>query len=111
MEVDVDQQYPLPEAICISTQRPDIVIYSLKLRKVILKQLTCSAEENIEESHSEQISRYEVLLKDCVNASWEVHIIAIEVGARGYAAGLIRSCLSRLGLIRRTVRDIIKKAQ
>ena len=50
MEVDVDQQLQFPEAICISTQRPDIVIiYSLKLRKVILVELTCPAEENIEE--------------------------------------------------------------
>ena len=36
MEVDVDQQLQFPEAVCISIQRPDIVIYSLKLRKVYL---------------------------------------------------------------------------
>ena len=36
IEVDIDQQLRFPEAICISTQRPDIVIYSLKLRKVTL---------------------------------------------------------------------------
>ena len=110
MEVDVDQQLRFPEAISISTQRPDIVIYSLKLRKVILIQLTCPAEENIEERHSEKESRYESLLKDCINAGWKVHLFAIEVGARGYAACLLRSCLSRLGFIQRTVRVIIKKA-
>ena len=68
MEVDVDQQLRFPEAICISTQRQDIVIYSLKLRKVILIKLTCPAEENIEESHSEKKSCCESLLKDCINA-------------------------------------------
>ena len=57
MEVDVDQQLRFSEAICISTLRQDIVIYSLKLRKVIL--IRCLAEENIEERHSEKISRYE----------------------------------------------------
>ena len=31
MEVYIDQQLWFAEAICISTQRPDIVIYSLKL--------------------------------------------------------------------------------
>ena len=36
IEADIDQQLRFPEAICISTLRPDIVIYSLKLRKIIL---------------------------------------------------------------------------
>ena len=58
MEVDVDQQLRLPEAIFITTQRPDIFIYSLKLRKVVLIELTCPADENIEEKHSEKISHY-----------------------------------------------------
>ena len=110
MEVDVDQQLGFPEAICISTQRPDIVIYSLKLRKIILIELTCPAEENIEEERSEKKSRYEGLLKDCINAGWKVHLFAIEVGACGFAPWLLRSCLLRLGFIQRTVRDIIEKA-
>ena len=63
MKIDVDQQLRFPEAICISTQRPDIVIYSLKLKKVLLIELICPAEENIEERHSEKISHYDSLLK------------------------------------------------
>ena len=68
IKVDVDQQLRFPEAICISTQRPDIFIYSLKLRKVILIALACPAEENTEERHSEKISRHEGLLQGCINA-------------------------------------------
>ena len=52
----------------------------------------------------------EGLLKDWINAGWKVHLFTIEVGAHGYAACLLRSCLSRLGFIQRIVRDIIKKA-
>ena len=96
MEVDLDRQLRFPEGICLSIQKPYIVIYSLKLRKVILIELTCPAEENIEERHSEKISRYEGLLKDCINAGWKVDLFAIEAGARRYAACLLRSCLSRL---------------
>ena len=80
MEVNVDQQLRLPEAIYISTWRPDIVIYSLKLKKVILIELTCPAEENIEERHSEKISHYVGLLKDCINVGWKVHMFATEAG-------------------------------
>ena len=53
--------------------------------------------------------RYEELVKDCINARWIVHLFAIEVGAHGCTACLLRSCLSRLGFIQRLVRDIIKK--
>ena len=109
MEVDLDQQLRFPEGICLSIQKPYIVIYSLKLRKVILIELTCPAEENIEERHSEKISCYEGLLKDCINAGWKVHLFVIEVCACVYGACSLR-CFSRLGFIQRTVRDIIKKA-
>ena len=67
-------------------------------------------EENIDEKDSEKKSRCEGLLKDCINAGWKVHMFTIEVGARGYSACSLRSCLSRLGFIQKTVRDIIKKA-
>ena len=59
MGVNADQHLRFPQAVCIPTQTPHIVIYSLKLSKVILIELTCPAEENIEERHSEKISRYE----------------------------------------------------
>ena len=52
----------------------------------------------------------EGLLKDCINAGWKFHLFAIELGASGYAACQLRSCLSRRGFIQRTVTDIIKKA-
>ena len=59
---------------------------------------------------AEKISRYEGLLKECINAAWKVHLFAIEIAVCRYAACSLRSCLSRLRFIQRTVRDIIKKA-
>ena len=40
--------------------------------------------ENIEERYWENISRYEGLVKKCVNAGWKVHLFAIEVGTRNH---------------------------
>ena len=40
MGTDLDQQLLFPEIICSSTQRPDIVIYSVKLKKVVVVELT-----------------------------------------------------------------------
>ena len=72
------------------------MICSLKLRNVILTELMCLAEENIEERHS--------------SAGWKVYLLAIEVGARGYAACSLRSCFSILAFIQRTVRNKMKNA-
>ena len=110
METDLDQQLQFPEIICSSTQRPDIVLYLDKLKKVVVVELTCPAEENIEERHSEKLGRYEILTKDCISTGWKVHLFAIEVGVRGYAACSLRTCLSKLGFTHRSVRGIIKKA-
>ena len=56
-----------------------------------------------------KISCYEGLLKGCINAGWKVNLFVIEVVACGYAACSLRSCLSRLGFIQRSVRDIMKR--
>ena len=110
METDLDQQLLFPEIICSSTQRPDIVIYLAKLKKVVVVELTCPAKENIEERHSEKLGCYEILTKDCISTGWKVHLFAIEVGVRGYAACSLRTCFSKLGFTHRSVRGIIKKA-
>ena len=87
IKVDEDQLLWSPETVCVSSQRPDIVIYSLQLRKVILIELMCLAEgKNIKEKCSEKISCHEGLVKDCISAGWKVYLFTIEVGACGYVA-------------------------
>ena len=43
-----DSKYVFPPEIFATLERPDIVIWSGKLRKVLLIELTCPSEENIE---------------------------------------------------------------
>ena len=50
---------------------------------MILIELMCPVEDNIEQRHSEKVSHYEGLLKECINAGWKVHLFAKEVGACG----------------------------
>ena len=38
---------PFPVHICVTEKRPHIVFFSDTLKKVILVELTCPAEENI----------------------------------------------------------------
>ena len=51
----------------------------------------------VEKSYINRVNRVrcEILVKDRINAGWNVHLFAIEVAALGYAACLLRSCLSK----------------
>ena len=51
--------------------RPDIFIYSLRLRKVIVIKIKCPVEENIKKINCEKICHYGGLIKECiVNTTW-----------------------------------------
>ena len=78
MLVDLDKQlvFPLIETLL----RPDIVLLAEKEKIVILIELTCPPEENIEERHRE---KYQDLSEQCVEAGWKAYCFAVEVGARG----------------------------
>ena len=47
-----DSNYVFPPKVLATLQRPDIVIWSEKLRKILLIELTCPSEENITEAIS-----------------------------------------------------------
>ena len=46
--VDLKEHYVFPPHITITTLRPDIVIYSNSLKRIIIIELTCPCEENME---------------------------------------------------------------
>jgi len=86
-----------PVHICVTNQRPDIVLYSDSLRMVILIELTCPAEENITDANLRKEIKYTPLKKQITDNNWACHLWPIEVGARGFVAGSVSRCLRRLG--------------
>ena len=55
---DLNSNYCFPVHIAFTQLRPDITIFSNSLRKVILIELTCPCEENMESWHSTKINKY-----------------------------------------------------
>ena len=98
LSADFDSSLVFPSSIAITSSRPDIVIYSLLLKIVILIELTSPCEENFEDRHFDKNCRYEPLCISIRENGWRPYFFAIEVGARGYCAFNVRSCLHRLGL-------------
>ncbi|XP_057305302.1 uncharacterized protein LOC130642232 [Hydractinia symbiolongicarpus] len=98
---DLKDGFVFPGHIALASLRPDLVIYSNKRRYVIVIELTCPCEENMETWHSTKMSKYNPLENIIKQNGWHIDLFAIEVGARGYCSRSVSSCLKRLGLDRR----------
>ena len=60
---DLSDGYMFPGHIAVSALRPDIVIYSNTLKRVIIVELTCPCEENMESWHSTKLLKYSGLAR------------------------------------------------
>ena len=93
-----DNPSVFPPNIVPSAKRPDITIWSPSLRKVIMIELTCPAEEGIDKAHQRKMARYQDLQRRVKDAEWTPILRSIEVGARGYIAKSVHRCFRSLGL-------------
>ena len=94
---DLNSSYCFPVHIAFTQLRPDITIFSNNLRKVILIELTCPCEENMESWHSTKINKYLALKTIIESNGCCVKVFAVEVGARGYCSRSVLCCFKKLG--------------
>ena len=83
---DLSDGYMFPGHIAVSALRPAIVIYSNTLKRVIIVELTCPCEENMESWHSTKLLKYSGLASVISCNGWYCDLFTIEVGARGYCS-------------------------
>ena len=57
LKADLDEMYNFPLHIAYKELQPDITIYSNSAKKVILIELTCPCEENMEKWHDHKINK------------------------------------------------------
>ena len=105
---DLGGNLVIPSTIVISSLRPDIFIFSKLTKTVIILELTCPCEENMEEWHSVKFNKYNPLASAIKCNGWKTYLFPLEVGARGYCSSTVRSCLSRLGLSNKIIRSTLK---
>jgi len=90
--------------------QPDICIWSAKLKKLLLIELTCPAEEGIEAARIRKQSRYVPLIKNISNTSlWKPTFMTVEVGVRGFVASSTHQVFLKLGLQRKQVSALCNK--
>ena len=75
-----------PGHIAITSLRPDLIVFSNSMKRIIIIELTCPCEENMESLHSIKLSKYLPLVDVIRRSGWSVDLFAIEMGARGYCS-------------------------
>ena len=58
---DLEHHFVFLTEIALMTQHPDVAIWSVKLKKVFVIQLTIPLEENFELAHQYKLEKYEDL--------------------------------------------------
>ena len=105
---DLDSSLAIPPFLALTQLRPDVIIFSPSTKTVIILELTCPCEENMETWHSRKKDKYVSLCSEIKRNGWATHFFAIEVGARGYCAESVRYCLKRLGFRNKLCRTTLK---
>ena len=92
---DLKHNFIFPTEIALTTKRPDIVIWSVKSKKVFVIELTVPYEENFDWAHQH---KYEDLQEQCVRDGWIMNVFPIEVRCRGFIANSTSVFLTNPGL-------------
>ena len=72
----------MPPEICITTQKPDIVILDEKQKIIHMFELSVPIEHNIEQRHTEKANKYTNFTTYCTG--YKCNVTAFEIGSRGY---------------------------
>jgi hypothetical protein len=84
MEVDLHRQQKFPPVIAVTNSRPDMVLWSIKSRQVVVIELTVPWEEHIEEANERKRSKYQQLVEDYQQNGWKTRCMPVDVGCRGF---------------------------
>ena len=73
---DLGSKLKFPDVVQVRTLlRPDLLIYSTSIKRIICGEQTCPSEEMIEDSHELKITRYDDLRKACETAGWHCYTL------------------------------------
>ena len=84
----------IPPEICITGQRPDVVILDEEKKTINLFELTCPTEGNIEKRHKDKMDKYAHFLTDCSN--YTCSVTCFEISIKGYVSPRNHTSLKEL---------------
>ena len=72
-----------PQEIIVTNQRPDVVAVNAEKRNVIIFELTCPFDSNVDTAHEYKMNKYAALVNDLNNSGFVVDLFCVEVTVRG----------------------------
>ena len=94
--------------IAFTTLRPDGVIFSHKLKTVILLELTVPFEDCVITGKFIKSKSYDSLIREHQSNGWKAIFLTLEIGCIGYINNNVSHVLEQLGLSRAECRSTLK---
>ena len=106
---DVDRQHTFPTEITSTHQRPDLIIWSVNSKKVIIAELTIPFETNFDWVHQWKSEKYEDLREQCTKNDWSTDIFLPEIGCRVFISNTTSTFLTKIRHSPAKMREYIYK--
>lgn len=84
MKVDLERQLQFPTEITETLLRPDLVLWSVASKMVLLVELTVPWEEGLDAAFERKQAKYSDLAADCREVGWKATPCPVEVGCTGF---------------------------
>ena len=115
MRVDLDHRLVVPAEIVKTSLRPDLIMWSVSHKTCYIVELTVPWEAAVEEAYERKNLKYAELAAQIKQNGWQVDVLPVEVGCRGFVAKSTTRLLSRMGVaglqFRRAVRALSQAAE
>ena len=89
----------IPPHILVTAQKPDLVLIDEAAKEIIIFELTCPYDTNIQRSHDYKTEKYASLVTDLSSAEFKVNLFCFEVSVRGQISKQNRNRLRSFLLI------------
>ena len=86
----------LPPDIVVTSNRPDIVLVDRDNKEILLAELTCPFETNIDNANARKTDKYSPLQSDIASNGYKCRLICFEVGSRGLITKYNKKRLSEI---------------
>ena len=87
-----------PAEIATTILRPDLVLWSPSLKKVLIIELTVPWEDPVDEAYERKHLGYAELAAEAQHRGWNTEVRPVEVGCRGFVAASTTKLLRDLGI-------------
>ena len=103
-----------PPDVIITSQRPDVVVMNAVEKKVIIFELTCPFDTNVNTAHDFKTNKYASLVNDLQMDGYNVDLYCVEISVRGQISKANRArlksfLLKSTGLRSKVSVDLITK--